>query len=157
MTTMGPPDPPPPPPPPPHVPRPFYRSKRWWVIGAVVVVTIIAVATRGADTSSASAFCDELDTKFDVPAQQGGIPAAVGEVDAGRVTNSAPYDLAKIKLAAPNARALAADAPSDVKTDMTNIAKTLSAAAAGNYSSYSGDGNEVIRVRQWESAHCPSG
>jgi hypothetical protein len=139
-------------------------------ISLAIAVTGVADVHHGGNGSSASSggsqqaglsvdsFCTELRNLWD----DGGVMQAVRDVDNGyRYSRGTPNATSRgdLQTAATNAQKLADDTPAganggggDVKKDLTNAAKALSAAAAGHGATSGGADETVI---EWQGFHCP--
>jgi hypothetical protein len=126
---------------------------------AVPVVTVRMVpqiygggSSGGGGSANSSSFCTDFHNLWD---SVNGVNAAIIAVQAYDVGGSPHggggsrppgWSDSDLQTAAKNAETLAAEAPSDqLKTDFTNIAQTLSAAATGDYR-YHGTGSENLDV-----------
>jgi hypothetical protein len=105
---------------------------------------------------SVGSFCTDLSSLWD----DGGVLQAIRDVDnAGRAGGTPNASMGDLQTAATNAQKLADDAPlgqtgggGDLKTELTNVAHILSAAAAGHPAHTVFDGQGVV---EWQGIHCP--
>lgn len=128
---------------------------------ALFAVPVVAVAVNtmhpyglgsSGGSSNSSSFCTDFHNLWDSINGVNSAIMAVQAYDVGGSPNggggSRPpgWSDSALQTAAKNAETLAAEAPSDqLKTDFTNIAQTLSAAATGDYR-YHGTGSETLDV-----------
>lgn len=163
-----------PPPQPPVAPKsPFGKYSVRSVVAQVIALAVIGAAvmwalnhysdgrfwSSGSSSSqagvSADSFCTELRNLWD-----GSVLQAIRDVDnAGRAGGTPNTSRSELQTAATNAQKLADDAPSgqtggggDLKTELTNVAHILSAAAAGHPAHTVFDGQGVV---EWQTIHCP--
>jgi hypothetical protein len=143
------------------------KAKQWAIAGIVVgVVTAVALLVvfalgfgrsqtlfgKHGTSSNSSSYCADLDKFWFAP---DGLENILIDVQIGDEHGQPPssYKGSELQTAAKNAKTLAAEAPTDqLKTDFTNIAETLSAAAMGNYT-YHGTGSEMEDVAG-SAGHC---